>query len=109
MSDSAFKAYRKIASARRLLDEYWSKPEAKLSPYQDRAGWSMHVALVQLTEVLKRGADEADPDTALTAQIASLKAALNECCDVADELGYGHGDIPAHRRIAQLRALAGEP
>jgi hypothetical protein len=51
------------------------------------------------------GAVRQEADTRITA----LKAALVEACDIADELGYGHGDIPAHRRIATLRAIAEEP
>lgn len=42
----------------------------------------------------------------LTARCAALKAGLVEACEIADDLGYGHGDIPAHRRIAHLKRIA---
>jgi hypothetical protein len=45
----------------------------------------------------------------LTTRITALKEALVEACEIADELGYGHGDRPAHRRITALRAIAEEP
>lgn len=37
-----------------------------------------------------------------------LRSALKEACDICDEMGYGHGDIPMHRRIQELRRLAAD-
>ena len=46
-------AHRKIGDARRIVEEFWSRTNAA-NPYDRENAWAMHVALVQLAEVLKR-------------------------------------------------------
>jgi hypothetical protein len=49
-------------------------------------------------------ADGTDKDRAT---IGQLRALVSDACDIADEQGYGHGDIPAQRRITDIRRAAG--
>lgn len=50
-------AHQRIGAARRLVDEFWCRRDAA-NPRNPETAWAMHVVLVQLYEVLKRGARE---------------------------------------------------
>lgn len=55
MSDSLLlnHAHRKIGAARRIVEDFWATRQPH-NPYNRETAWAMHVALVQLAEVLKR-------------------------------------------------------
>lgn len=47
-------AYRKIGAARKIVEQFWSIDGAS-NPHDPKIAWAMHVALVQLAEVFRRG------------------------------------------------------
>lgn len=49
------KAHYKIGAARKILNEFWATPNAA-APYDRKTAWAMHVALVRLERILRRGA-----------------------------------------------------
>ena len=49
---------RKLGEARRIINEYWTRKDDPTKPY-DR-DWAMHVALVELANLLRKGGDDHD-------------------------------------------------
>lgn len=49
------KAHRKIGAARKIVEGFWASRDAA-NPRNHDTAFAMHVALVQLADVLKRGA-----------------------------------------------------
>jgi hypothetical protein len=48
-------AHQKVGAARKIVEEFWARRDAA-NAYKRETAWAMHVALVQLAELLKRGA-----------------------------------------------------
>jgi predicted nucleic acid-binding Zn-ribbon protein len=46
-------AHRKVGAARKIVEDFWARTGAH-EPYDRDNAWAMHVALVQLAELLKR-------------------------------------------------------
>lgn len=46
-------AHRKVGEVSRIVESFWAHKNAA-NPYDRETAWAMHVALVQLAEVLKR-------------------------------------------------------